>query len=677
MLAVGTVLQNRYLIEDMLGQGGMGAVYKAVDQRFGSTVALKQMLVSGEALRKAFFREARLLNSLRHQALPVVIDYFTSDDNEAFLVMQYIAGSDLANRLDERGEPFATEEVLLWADQLLDVLDYLHTHEPPVVHRDIKPQNMKVTQRGQVILLDFGLAKGSGAVSSESMAASVLGYTPTYAPFEQIQGTGTDPRSDLYSVAATIYHLMTNVSPVDALTRTAAMLNKKTDPMRPAHVVNPQVPAAVSAVLTQAMSLNSDDRPASAAEMRKALREAAVRPIHNFEGMNAAMRGRNTVADVAAETVVGQAAGTAREPVAYEKTVAPATTPVAEAPPEPAPSSRRMVVVAAALVLAAIAGVVIWLLVGRDKPAPEQPAPVAAKEPAPAAPTGPGGIALKSFSFDVVTVDPRGAVTERGRQQANSFSEALGGGVALDMVSIPGGTFVMGSPDTEEGRFGEEGPQRNVEVPAFYMGKFEVTNAQWQAIANLPKVKIDLNPNPSSFEGVNRPVQSVSLAEAVEFCARLSNKTGREYRLPSEAEWEYACRAGTTTPFHFGETITADLANYDGRSPYGAGPKGTYRKQVTQAGDLGVANRFGLYDMHGSMWEWCTDQWHDTYSGAPLDGSAWMSGGNPSLSVLRGGAWNRPANHCRSAYRLKESPGKRFDVIGFRVVVSAPKASGS
>jgi serine/threonine protein kinase len=198
MLEPNTILQNRYLIVSLLGQGGMGAVYMATDQRFGSTVALKQTLVNGDSLRKAFEREARLLNGLRHAALPVVIDYFTEGE-EVFLVMQYIAGDDLNARLEKSGGPFRYEEVLLWADQLLDALDFLHTHQPPIIHRDIKPQNLKVTPRGEIILLDFGLAKGSAELALSTSSASIFGYTPTYAPFEQIQGAGTDARSDIYS----------------------------------------------------------------------------------------------------------------------------------------------------------------------------------------------------------------------------------------------------------------------------------------------------------------------------------------------------------------------------------------------------------------------------------------------------------------------------------------------
>lgn len=208
-------------------------------------------------------------------------------------------------------------------------------------------------------------------------------------------------------------------------------------------------------------------------------------------------------------------------------------------------------------------------------------------------------VVLKSFPFETVTVDARGTIIRRQKQEAKSFVEDLGNGALLEMVQIPGGTFTMGSPVSEAGRSGSESPQRQVTVPAFFMGRYQVTQAQYQAITGN---------NPSNFKGVNRPVEKVSWNEAVEFCKKLSQKTGRNYRLPSEAEWEYACRAGTTTPFYFGETITTDLVNYNGSvTPYASAPKGIDRQETTEVGKF-PPNAFGLYDMHGigNKLEWST-----------------------------------------------------------------------
>ena len=265
---------------------------------------------------------------------------------------------------------------------------------------------------------------------------------------------------------------------------------------------------------------------------------------------------------------------------------------------------------------------------------------------------------------------------ERQRRTTKYYSEDLGNGIALDMVLIPEGEFMMGAPEDELESLDEERPQHKVKVPTFFMGRYPVTQEQWRVVAAFPQVNRELKPDPSRFKGDKRPVEQVNWYEAVEFCQRLSRHTGREYRLPSEAEWEYACRAGTTTPFHFGETITTDLANYRGTDDeeynwsgsYGEGPKGEYREQTTPVNKFEIANNFGLCDMHGNVWEWCLDHWHDNYQNAPSDGSPWVSGGDSSRRVLRGGSWKINPGNCRSATRNNYLPEYDYNLIGFRVV---------
>src|SRR5947208_4541794 len=283
MLSEGITLQGRYRIVRQLGQGGMGAVYEAVDERLDTIVALKETFFVEEKLRKQFEREARLLARLHHQALPRVSDHFNEGEGQ-FLVMQYIPGEDLAAMLAQSTGPFPEEEVLRWADQLCDALDYLHTQDPQIIHRDIKPQNLKLTARGQIVLLDFGLAKGAvGQMSVVTTSASIFGYTPNYAPLEQVQGLGTDPRSDIYALVATLFHLITNVKPPDALSRASAIVNGLPDPLPLANHVTAQVSAAVAAVLNQGMSQKRDDRFASASELREAFRMAAAQPLGEAE----------------------------------------------------------------------------------------------------------------------------------------------------------------------------------------------------------------------------------------------------------------------------------------------------------------------------------------------------------------------------------------------------------
>jgi formylglycine-generating enzyme required for sulfatase activity len=266
------------------------------------------------------------------------------------------------------------------------------------------------------------------------------------------------------------------------------------------------------------------------------------------------------------------------------------------------------------------------------------------------------------------------------QRTAQYFREDLGNDIQLDMMLIPGGTFIMGSPKEEEDSRDSERPQHEVTIEPFWLGQYQVTQAQWKFVAKLPQVNKELNPDPSRFKGDgstsltnNRPVEQVSWYDAVEFCDRLSRHTKRQYRLPSEAEWEYACRAGTKTPFHFGETITTDLANYNGNYTYGQEPKGVYREETTEVGSFGVANNFGLYDMHGNVYEWCLDDWHDNYTDAPADGSAWFSSDDKlsdktGRAVLRGGSWILAPHFCRSAYRFYNFRDAHGNLIGFRVV---------
>jgi len=276
----------------------------------------------------------------------------------------------------------------------------------------------------------------------------------------------------------------------------------------------------------------------------------------------------------------------------------------------------------------------------------------------------------------VVTLNNQGQEQSRTRNQTQYFTEDLGNGTWLDMVLIPGGRFMMGSPDGEGDA--DERPQHQVTVQPFCMGKFAVTQAQWRAVAAMPKVERDLTSDPSAFKGAMRPVERVSWHDAVEFCQRLSRHTNRVYRLPSEAEWEYACRAGTTTSYSFGNAISGDYVNCNDQKTVvvsegllGIGRKeekrGIYRKQTTEVGSF-PANAFGLHDMHGNVYEWCQDVWHGNYEGAPTDGSAWIEGGDQERRVMRGGSWYVYPAYCRSAVRNGGAPGVTNGLVGFRVV---------
>ena len=262
-------------------------------------------------------------------------------------------------------------------------------------------------------------------------------------------------------------------------------------------------------------------------------------------------------------------------------------------------------------------------------------------------------------TFEIVTVNAGGEILQRQPGHAREYVEDLGNGVTLDMVSIPGGKFLMG---TSEKGYPDERPQHAVTIAPFLMGKFPVTQRQWESV---------MGTKPSYFKGSQLPVERVSWDEAREFCQRLADKTGHTYRLPSEAEWEYVCRAGTTTPFHFGETLTPLCANYQAGFTYAAEIVGRDRSKTTPVGSF-PPNAFGLYDLHGNVWEWCADLWHKNYRGAPADGRAWEEGGKTSERVIRGGSWHLYSRFCRSANRDRRDPAARSYDLGVRITAIIP-----
>ncbi len=270
---------------------------------------------------------------------------------------------------------------------------------------------------------------------------------------------------------------------------------------------------------------------------------------------------------------------------------------------------------------------------------------------------------LKRVYFKTVQVNARGETVEILSGESTNFVEDLGNGLTLEMVKVPSGTFAMGAATGESGASENEFPQREVRIDEFWMGRCVVTRSQYQSLIRQPANSSTVDTDHLKLP--NHPIESIFWTDAVAFCQQLSQRTGRAYRLPSAAEWEYACRAGTTTPFHFGKTLTPDLANYNGSYAYGEGPRGKYRQRTTAVGSFSP-NLFGLYDMHGNVWEWCLDGWPNGNLDLAADGSAWRLSGQKKC--LRGGSWSYLPTSCRSAYRLDYPFHNRIDDIGFRVV---------
>jgi len=612
------LLAGHYKVTQLLSdKGGFGKTYQVEDLYDNNKVKVLKVLTLNVAKAVELFQqEAAVLQQLRHPGIPQgdgYIEFFPKNSQNPVhcFVMQYIEGMDLEEYLGQRGRPIDQKMALKWLKEIAEILQVVHGEN--FFHRDIKPSNIMLQPNGKLALIDFGTVRemtgtymakqNSGAITKISSA----GFTPP----EQ-ENNRAVPQSDFFALGRTFVYLLTGKLPTD--------------------------PAIYD-------SYNNE------LKWRGFAKE--ISPL---------------LADFIDELMAGKASQRPDNPGVILQRLADIEyqlyPPKTRTVPQPFLSRRQLMKVMGFGGIGAIGSVLlrdVWLDPPSVSNSPDISSSPTNSEP-PQPPLTKEG-QLDSFSFEVVKVDDRGNIVQRENDQAEYSREDLGNGVTLDMVAIPGGTFIMGSPETEKERDNNEGPQRSVTVPAFFMSKYPVTQAQWQAV---------MGNNLSNFKGLNRPVEKVSWDDAVEFCQKLSQITGKNYRLPSEAEWEYACRAGTTTPFYFGETITTDLANYDGNYTYGNGPKGVYRQQTTNVGSF-PPNAFGLYDMHGNVWEWCQDVWRENYNGAPTDGSAWTSGGDSRYRLLRGGYWYYNPRLCRSAHRNYYDPGDRYYGIGFRVGVSLPR----
>ena len=571
------LLVKRYRALHILGQGGFGRTFLAVDEYKPSQprCVIKQFLPQAqgtnnvEKASELFAQEAVRLDQLGgHSQIPNLMAYFTQDERQ-YLIQEFIDGQNLAEELAANGT-FNEQQIREFLKDLLSVLQFIHSNQ--VIHRDIKPENIiRRKSDKKLVLVDFGAAKFAANIS-RSVTGTVIGSAEYIAP-EQAMGK---PKfaSDLYSLGVTCIHLLTQIPPFELFDVSEG------DWIWRQYLVDNQISNQLGQILDRLIETATKRRYQSVEEVLAALKS---QPLNKSQ----------------------------HQP----------SLPTISSPDS---SSQSM----------------------RIAPNSSPPKTI---------------IQLKSFQFEVVTVTVAVTLensglfggkttikTDRRQGEAQYFRADLGSGVSLEMVSIPGGKFLMGSPKNEEGRNSNESPQHWVSVPPFFMGKYPVTQAQWQAV---------MSSNPSRFRGANRPVERVSWHDCLQFCEKLSEIIGRPCRLPSEAEWEYACRAGTTTPFHFGEILTTELANYNRN--YG---------ETTDVGSF-PPNAFGLYDMHGNVWEWCADTWHSNYSEAPVDGSSWGArfDNQNYIRMLRGGSWNFNREFCRSASRGWYEPVILFNHLGLRI----------
>lgn len=599
------ILVNRYRAIKLLGQGGFGRTFLALDEfkPSKSRCVIKQFLPdvkSSKARQKAaelFEREAMRLDELgKHDQIPELLAFFNQEERQ-YLIQEFIDGDDLQKELETKGV-FNEQQIRELLDDLLSVLKFVHANN--VIHRDIKPENIiRRKKDGKLVLVDFGAAKESLDID-KTKTGTIIGSAAYIAP-EQAVGK---PKfaSDLYSLGTTCLHLLTNIEPPD-LFDTAEGVWMWRD-----YLEDNEIEYELSRVLD------------------KLVEGATKRRFQSVDEVLAALHGTPP-------------------------------TPAIRTMPYGNPTSARTRLPSLSTRNSSQTKVQPSLKSPKNQKSPQQPK-----------------LDLKIFEFNSISIayepdlsQPQRAnlSTKHYPGKAKYITLNLGKGITMDLVGIPGGKFLMGSPANEVERGEDESPQHWVKVRPFLLGKFPVTQTQWQAI---------MNHNPARFTSPNlgnskKPVEKVSWFDCQIFCQQLSELVDREIRLPTEAEWEYACRGKTTTPFYLGATISTEFANYNGEFAYDKGLEGENRQQTTDV-DLFPPNRFGLYDLHGNVAEWCADSWHNSYVNAPTDGSAWTNDNSKEPRILRGGSWLHLPGCCRSAHRLSSAANNKSDAFGFRVASS-------
>ena len=631
-----------YKILKPLGRGGMGDVFLAEDPRLERLVALKLLPVSvtrDNDRARRFQQEARAASAISHPNIAHIYEFGQVDDRD-YLVMEYVEGKTLRELLKANAIEF--EQALDIALQVGQALQA--AHEVGVVHRDIKPENIMIRRDGYVKVLDFGLAKIANTreqnadyqrKSSSSMDTTpglIMGTTAYMSP-EQLRGQAVDQRTDIWSLGVTLYEMLTGVQPFVGRTPSdisAATLLKEPEGLVLDHLSEDEA-SKLQKIVLRALQKDVDRRYASAADFVNELKEIQLsfnrdRPISQFlrEGRTAERR--------------------------------------AEAKGRPGRNLTAMTAVAGSIVVVALV-LIGWLILSKrnqgrlsaDRSQPGDSKQQAGKPPPPTSIESP--------------CSAQSPTQGTGLERTLNLKD----GVTLEMVEIPSGSFCRGSA-AGTGRINER-PQYRVTLGSSYMGKYEVTQAQWQAV---------MGNNPSGFKGDNLPVEKVSWDDAVAFMARLNAQNdGYTYRLPTEAEWEYSCRAGTTGDHAGDPDAMAWYGNNSGRARLDAAgifrisdPQ-NYVKRIEENGGqthpvgTKLPNAFGLFDMNGNVWEWCQDWYHYNYNGAPTDSEVWLIGGDQNSRVLRGGSWNSLATHLRSANRDSRPPDFRSYGLGFRVVAVA------
>jgi formylglycine-generating enzyme required for sulfatase activity len=643
---VGEAIAGRYTILEVLGRGGMGAVYLASDARLGGRkVAVKVPTlvdVQDAAFLKRLEREAHIAAQFQHPNICPIFDFGTHN-GRPFLVLAYIKGTSLAARLDRRSKPLDVVQAVKLVQVVAQAMH--QAHETGIIHRDLKPDNIMLTREGRPIVMDFGLSKRADSSEKLTSAGKAFG-TPAYMPLEQFQDVGAiDHRADIYSLGVTLYQLLTGRLPYRGTVYQIMGALVKANPAASPSELRSDVDPELAAICLKAMAREAADRYGSMSEFAEALRLWLKRTT-----------GRESAGVHQDTSPVG--AGPSR--------VGPSGSPAREAR---GPSGRREGRGAAkrGLVALGVSGLMVLLAIVADRAnvwgtVPIVPPPAKVDMPKSELPLAPPVPKLQ-------TAEQPPAPSPAEATASTPAPSVLpprwtSGSTGMTFALIPAGEFIMGSTDGAD----DEKPPHPVKISkSFYMGVHEVTQGEYKEV---------MGKNPSWYEFTDRhPVENVSWKDAIAFCNKISNRDGLTpyyrseegeahegdgYRLPTEAEWEYACRAGSTTNYSFGddESRLKDFAWYAENSP----------KRTTNPVDQKAPNAFGLFDMHGNVWEWCWDGYSPNfYERSPVNDPV-CPGQRATLRVVRGGGWNGIARLTRSAHRNGFTPLHRSGSLGFRLV---------
>ncbi len=645
------LMGGKYRIVKKLGQGGFGITYLAEHVVLRKRVAIKEFFFQQfcerddgtshvtvptvgnrelvEKFRRKFVKEAQLIASkLSHPSIVGVTDVF-DENGTSYYVMDYIEGRSLSDIIKERGRIGEAEAIAI-IDSVCRALAYVHSRN--INHLDIKPGNIMVeAETGNVVLIDFGVAKQYDAATGEATTTTPVGRSHGYSPLEQYKVGGVSqfsPESDIYALGATLYKMLTGTTPPEAG-------DVAQDGLPP---IPSDISASVRRAITAAMSTAKKDRPHTVAEFLDILHGKTAGGEETEVEEKKPKQKQDDIEVIVIDDGKGNSGNNGNNEGRASGSSASGHNSHPQPQPEPAPQPQRrkwLPWVVAAGVAAVVFAAIMLLRPQPEPPSQPQVQQQPQQQPPAQQPTQP---VQQQQEQQPVEHQP-----ESERPQSNLPE--------IEMVWVSGGTFTMGAT-SEQGSdaFDSEKPAHSVTLSGYYIGKYEVTQAQWKAV---------MGNNPSYFKGDNLPVEQVSWNDVQEFIRKLNQQTGKSYRLPTEAEWEYAARGGSNSRGYkySGSNNIGSVAWYDGNSG-----------NTTHAVGTKSPNELGIYDMSGNVYEWCQD-WYGSsyYSNSPQRNPQGPASG--SDRVCRGGSWIYSARGFRVSFRDYYSPVIRSYDLGFRLVL--------